>query len=117
VVTAKDPRAPFERVADELRARIASGKLPPGSRLPSGRELAEQSGVALATAQSALRRLRDEGLAVASPRGYTVTSTEPDAGDDPRREIDQLRIELAALAEQVIALRKRVDLLERDDNR
>jgi GntR family transcriptional regulator len=111
VTAAKDSRAPFERVADELRARIASGQLAPGERLPSGRELAEQHGIALATAQSALKRLRDKGLATSTPRGYFVaaTSTRPAPDDDLRRELEETRAELRALTARVERLERAAD--------
>ena len=111
MTAAKDSRAPFERVADELRARIASGLLAPGERLPSGRELAEQNGIALATAQSALKRLRDEGLATSTPRGYYVADVgdRPPPDEDLRRELEETRAELRALTERVERLERTAD--------
>ncbi|MET7478593.1 GntR family transcriptional regulator [Streptomyces sp. NPDC005648] len=50
----------FERVAAELRARIAGGTYAEGSSLPSQRELAEQFGVSRDTVQRALRELKSE---------------------------------------------------------
>jgi GntR family transcriptional regulator len=106
-VTAKDQRAPFERVADQLRARITSGELAPGDRLPSGRELAESEGIAFATAQSALKRLRDEGLATSNPRGYFVAEARSAADhDDLRRELELTQAQLRALAERVERLER-----------
>jgi GntR family transcriptional regulator len=57
-----DPRPPYLLAADKLRQEIASGRLKPGDRLPSSRELRESLGIANATVHSALRVLRDEGL-------------------------------------------------------
>lgn len=54
--------APYQRIAAELRQRIESGELAPGDMLPSIRRLAQEEGVALITAQKALRVLKDEGL-------------------------------------------------------
>jgi GntR family transcriptional regulator len=93
-------------VADELRARITSGELAPGERLPSGRELAESHGIAFATAQSALKRLRDEGLATSTPRGYFVAEPEPTEDGDLRRELQATQAELRALAERVERLER-----------
>jgi DNA-binding transcriptional regulator YhcF (GntR family) len=109
VTAAKDHRAPFERVADELRARITSGELAAGERLPSGRELADQHGIALATAQSALKRLRDENLAVSTPRGYFVSGERPDKPEDLRRDLDATRAELRLLTERVERLEQATD--------
>src|SRR3712207_7751441 len=58
----EDPRAPNEQVANALRAAIKTNKLQPGDKLPSGKELAAKYGVARATVQQAIRRLREEGL-------------------------------------------------------
>jgi len=107
VSAAKDPRAPFERVADELRRRITSGELAAGDRLPSGRELADRHGIALATAQSALRRLRDEGLATPSPRGYHVAPTTPQPpAEDLRAALEETRAALRLLTERVERLER-----------
>lgn len=62
MAAAHDPRHAFERVADALRERIASKDLPPGAKLPSFSEIQEQYGVAVTTAQRALRALKAEGL-------------------------------------------------------
>ena len=62
------PRACHEHVADQLRAAISEGRLEPGARLPSERELARQLTVSRATVVSALNLLRGEGL-VESRRG------------------------------------------------
>ncbi|MFI1096313.1 winged helix-turn-helix domain-containing protein [Streptomyces sp. NPDC020917] len=56
------PRAPYLMAADELREQIRSGRLKPGDRLPSSRELRDTMGIANATVHSALRVLREEGL-------------------------------------------------------
>lgn len=57
-----DSRPPYLAVADRLRERIAAGEFPPGSQLPTGRELADQYDVAPNTVLAAIRQLRDEGL-------------------------------------------------------
>ncbi|MEU8848616.1 GntR family transcriptional regulator [Streptomyces sp. NPDC048564] len=51
----------FQRVADELRARMTDGPYSPGSYLPSQRDLAEEFSVSRDTVQRALRELVDEG--------------------------------------------------------
>ncbi|MGH8898969.1 MAG: GntR family transcriptional regulator [Egibacteraceae bacterium] len=53
---------PSREVAEYLRARIASGELRPGARIPPARQLAAERGVALTTAVRAVAELRDEGL-------------------------------------------------------
>jgi GntR family transcriptional repressor for pyruvate dehydrogenase complex len=51
-----------DAVADQLRARILSGALAPGSKLPSERELAAQLEVNRLTLRAALARLEANGL-------------------------------------------------------
>lgn len=59
-----------DAVADVLRRRIALGGFPPGSRLPTERELAALLGVGRNTVREAVRMLGDEGL-VSTTRGRT----------------------------------------------
>ena len=66
--------APYLRIAAELRERIASGELRPGDPVPSIRRIAEEHGVAIATATRAMAMLRDEGLVQARVGAGTVVS-------------------------------------------
>ncbi|WP_207782367.1 GntR family transcriptional regulator [Phytoactinopolyspora limicola] len=59
-----DSRPPYVQVANALRAAILTKKFSPGDKLPSGKELAKQYGVARMTVQQALRLLREENLIV-----------------------------------------------------
>lgn len=52
---------PYQRVAADLRAKIKHGTYPPGSKLPSRRELCELHGVSGIVVNSAMRILRAEG--------------------------------------------------------
>ncbi|MEU9075688.1 TetR/AcrR family transcriptional regulator C-terminal domain-containing protein [Kitasatospora sp. NPDC048538] len=63
---------PSERIAAELRRRIACGELAPGARVPSTRRITREWGVAMATATRVLTRLREEGLVRAVPGVGTV---------------------------------------------
>jgi len=54
--------ARHEQVADDLRAAMVAGRLEPGSRLPSQRQLADRFAVSRATIVSAFDLLRGEGL-------------------------------------------------------
>ncbi|MDJ0342518.1 winged helix-turn-helix domain-containing protein [Streptomyces sp. PH10-H1] len=62
VTPPQDHRPPYIQTADALRKQIQDGDLSPGAQLPSARELQEQFGIASATAQNALRVLKEEGL-------------------------------------------------------
>lgn len=60
-----DPNAPklvYEQVADHIEARIRSGELAPGARLPAERDLATEYGVAYDTVRRATALLRERGL-------------------------------------------------------
>lgn len=58
----------YQRVAADLRQRIASGEFPPGARLPSWRLLADQYGVRLGVIERAVGLLRTSGLVVSTQR-------------------------------------------------
>ncbi|RBQ18356.1 hypothetical protein DP939_21055 [Spongiactinospora rosea] len=60
-----DERPLYLQVADQLRAKITSGELQEGDRLPSVPGLASDLGIARSTASEALKVLISEGLAVA----------------------------------------------------
>jgi AcrR family transcriptional regulator len=69
--------APYRRIADEIRERIASGQLRPGDRVPSAREITREWSVAIATASRALATLGAEGLTEAVPGKGTVVAAAP----------------------------------------
>jgi GntR family transcriptional regulator len=52
----------YRQIADEIRMLIVKGELPPGSMLPSVRQLATDIGVNLNTVATAYRELKKEGL-------------------------------------------------------
>jgi DNA-binding transcriptional regulator YhcF (GntR family) len=66
--------APYLRIANEIRRRIAAGELRPGDAVQSTRQLTREFGVALATATKALAMLRQEGVVTAVPRVGTVVA-------------------------------------------
>ncbi|WP_412543750.1 TetR/AcrR family transcriptional regulator C-terminal domain-containing protein [Longispora sp. K20-0274] len=96
--------APYQRIADDLRARILAGELRPGDLVPSARGIARDRGVALATATRALAVLRQEGLTSPVPGIGTVVADRaaPPARRRPAREpdgeLDRARIVAAAIA-------------------
>lgn len=63
MTSAGGARAPkYQRIADELRRRIADGTTPPGTRMAAETDLSEQFKVSLPTVRQALSVLRSEGL-------------------------------------------------------
>ena len=52
----------FEQIAASVRGDVLAGRLHPGDRLPSAREVADAVDVNVHTALRAYQELRDEGL-------------------------------------------------------
>ncbi|MFC7328045.1 GntR family transcriptional regulator [Marinactinospora rubrisoli] len=61
----RDVTPQYRRIADELRASIASGALSPGAPLPSESAITQRYGVSRGTARQALSELEGSGLIVA----------------------------------------------------
>ncbi len=59
--------AAYLRVANDLRAKIEKGEIPPGAPIPSVNELMRTYGIANATVQKALRPLKAAGLVETRP--------------------------------------------------
>jgi GntR family transcriptional regulator len=62
VITADPEGARYKRLAALLRARINSGELAVGQRLPSEKDLQDEYGMARETIRKAVGLLRSEGL-------------------------------------------------------
>ncbi|MEV6227545.1 TetR/AcrR family transcriptional regulator C-terminal domain-containing protein [Saccharopolyspora shandongensis] len=74
MTTGPRPQPPYLRIAEDIRARIDSGRLRPGDKVPSTRQIIDEWGVAMATATKALAALRQHGLVHAVPGTGTVVS-------------------------------------------
>ncbi|WEB41265.1 GntR family transcriptional regulator [Streptomyces yunnanensis] len=74
------PIPPYLLAAGKLRKQIEEGKLKPGDKLPSSRDLVTELGIANATVHSALRVLREEGLVYSVPNRGTYVS-DPKAAE------------------------------------
>ena len=97
----RDPRPIYEQIQTELRRLMLSGVLPPGSRLPSVRELAGQLAINPNTIQRAYGELETEGYVYSvSGRGSFVAGT--DSGQAQR--IRELTEQLKPLLEELKAL-------------
>lgn len=69
--------APFKRIANDITEKINSGELPPGSKLPSIRELADMYDVSTGTSYRALSILHERDLIVGEPgRGTFVKAKQ-----------------------------------------
>ena len=88
----------YRQLMDQLRGAIAQGRLPPGSLVPSVRQLAEQLEVNMMTVSKAYARLEAEGVLERDRGvGMRVKAASP-TGTVPQRQK-----ELRPLAEQLVA--------------
>ncbi len=69
--------ARYLRIAGEIEGWIAAGRLRPGDRLPSARQITKEWGVAIATATKVLAALQRAGLARSVPGVGTVVTEPP----------------------------------------
>ncbi|MEU6292628.1 GntR family transcriptional regulator [Streptomyces sp. NPDC046988] len=67
------PQTTHREVADELRARIRSGRLRPGQRMPTQAQLADEFGVERGVVRQALRVLQSERLLTNVSKGSPAT--------------------------------------------
>ena len=87
----RDPRPIYEQIQTELRRLMLTGLLPPGSRLPSVRELAGQLAINPNT-QRAYRELEADGyiLSVAG-KGSFVAQVDQLAEQQKKQAVDAFR--------------------------
>jgi DNA-binding GntR family transcriptional regulator len=71
---------PWRQLYRLLRARITSGELAPGERLPSILDLADEYDLAPVTVRKALAALKAEGLVETAPGWGTFIAERDDQG-------------------------------------
>jgi GntR family transcriptional regulator len=99
-----DPRPAYVQIADDLRGQIASGELPPPSRLPTLKDLTDRYGVAVETVRKGIAVLAKEGVvSPGSTRGTFVLKMpgEPEPSPD-----------VQAVIGAVLKLAERMDSME-----
>jgi DNA-binding GntR family transcriptional regulator len=106
-------KSKYQRIADDLRARISSGEYPPGSQLPTKADLMARYQVAVNTVERAIDELRKAGL-VETLQGAGMFVCEPPAPDTgPSPEYTALMERLDGTDDLVRRLADRVDELEK----
>lgn len=94
----------YRQITAEIRRRIESGELAPGSRVPSTRAIVDEWGVAMATATKVLTELHHQGLVRAVPGVGTVVAgghrAATPAAPSPRR---QYAVEGGLTSDRVVA--------------
>lgn len=108
-----DPTQPvpvYEQIVDGIVARIRSGDLVPGQRLPTVRQLAGDLGVAANTVAKAYRRLEEQGHVETHGRGGTTVGadTAPDLpGNRAAEEFASVARAAGMSLEQAVGLLRR----------
>jgi GntR family transcriptional repressor for pyruvate dehydrogenase complex len=124
VFTPVRPATTFEETVERLGTAIRAGILPPGSRLPSERTLADQLGISRSTLRHALTALVQSGhlIALRGRRGGTFVTERPplsEVDDKPlgadARAILDLRVAIETGATLLAAERAEPDQLDRLD--
>ena len=65
-------------IINDVTARIRSGEWPPGTKLPSAREVRDTYGVSQMTVRTAIERLRGAGWVTTAPgAGWWVADSPP----------------------------------------
>ena len=88
----RDPRPIYEQIQSELRRLMLTGALPPGSRLPSVRELAGQLAINPNTIQRAYRELESDGYSLSvAGKGSFVAQIDQLAEKQKKQAVEAFR--------------------------
>ena len=77
----------YLQIVEKLERDILSGKLPPGERIPSVRELALDASVNPNTMQRAMQELEARGLAVVQRTSGRIVTTDEKIINETRKRI------------------------------
>ena len=97
----RDPRPIYEQIRDELQKLILTGVLPPGEKLPSVRELAQELAINPNTIQRAYRELEQAGFIYSVPGKGSFAGKLSGVDEGRRRE---LREKLVAVWTELLQL-------------
>ncbi|MEU6316095.1 winged helix-turn-helix domain-containing protein [Streptomyces sp. NPDC047009] len=78
------PRYEYVKLADQISADIASGKLPMGAALPAERAMVDIYGVSIGTVRRTVRELVSRGLVATLPAKGTYVIATPDTAQPPK---------------------------------
>ncbi len=73
-VDTRSPVPPYEQIRQQVRALVQGGVLPPGTRLPAIRQLANDLGLAGGTVARAYRELEADGVVGTHGRHGTIVA-------------------------------------------
>jgi GntR family transcriptional regulator len=108
----------YMQVADALRTEIRSGRIPPGSQLPSYEALMRKYGVSITVVRNAVRELKTEGLVFTHQgKGAFVRNPLPKPGqvpsDQPSEAFRTIMAEIRSLHDDLDRFDDRLSRLER----
>lgn len=83
----------YLQIVDGIKIRIAGGELPPGSKIPSVRDLAAEVGVNPNTMQRALTQLEQEGLLHAQRTSGRYVTEDEQKMKELRRSLSEKYVE------------------------
>jgi DNA-binding GntR family transcriptional regulator len=93
-----DPRPAYLQLADQLRRAVADGRYAVGARIPAVRAIADEYGVAVATATRAVGLLQQEGIVISRPGiGTVVRNASTAQRGSVQDQLDDLRRRVEAL--------------------
>ena len=114
----RDPRPIYEQIQSELRRLMLTGALPPGSRLPSVRELAGQLAINPNTIQRAYRELESDGyiLSVAG-KGSFVAQVDKLAEQQKKQAVEAFQAAAQRLRALGLSREELAALLAQEEQR
>lgn len=96
----------YLQVADDIRSKIAAGRLNVNDEIPSTAQLAEQHGVSIGVVRAAVRLLKDEGLLVGQSGKAVYVRATPETAAAEAAALKTVDEQLAELREEVHTLTK-----------
>jgi len=112
-----DDRPIWVQLCEQLRRRIVSGRYPPGTKLPSVRELAAEAGVNPNTMQRALTQLESDGLALTNRTAGRIVTDDIIAIETIRRRMAEEIVNqfYTSVAELGYSRREAAELLKEEE--
>ena len=114
-VSYSNPVPLYRQIVDQIKEKILSGELPPGTPLPSIRQLAEEAMTSVITTKRAYSELENEGIIVTRPGlgSFVANFTYNDLGVIREESVNERIFELISTAKLVgISDEKLLDMVK-----
>lgn len=102
VISQADPRPLYLQVIEQIQRRVAVGDLPPGTELPSIRQLASELQVSVITIKRAYLELERDGIITTRQGKGSVVADRPDLQSNI--QVRELQTHLARAADLALLL-------------